>query len=44
MSNISSGTETQVDEFINQKEVIVLLVKYTAMDIWKLGQEQFGPV
>jgi hypothetical protein len=35
LSNISSGTQAQVDEFINQKEVIVLLVKYTVMDIYQ---------
>ena len=35
LSNISSGTQAQVDEFIHQKEVIVLLVKYTVMDIFK---------
>ena len=40
----SSGTQAQVDELINQNKVIVLLVEYTAMDDWKLGQEQFGPL
>ena len=44
LSNISSGTQAQVDELINQNKVIVLLVEYTAMDDWKLGQEQFGPL